>query len=435
MQQQRVAPDSLPVSTSANGEGHGGPPSRPPQLAQTLTGGEPSAVLYVLSFIPTYVAWELQELVRRGVPVCVVLPAPWPRASMWDRITEFDRGAPGGLDVRTADFQLWLTQPARALARRATALLTRLARRQPRAAVRLAARCLREGTFRHLLAAASLAEVMCERAAHAAPRIARVHAHFATDAAYVASLLAQLLGVPFTVTTHAHDIFVPGVPQRLPRLLASAARVLTISHFNRTHLQRVAAHVAPRVRVVHLGVGVDALPRWSPAAEVFTIVCTASGLGEKKGVIVLVNACRLLKARGFRFRCQVCGADPSGERLAALRSLVRERGLEAEVSLLGALPWRETQALVARAGVFVLPSIRTPQGDMDGIPVSLIEAMGIGIPVVVLAAVRYSGARRRRSHRPAGPTRRCGWARRCDRARGAPSGAGRGERPPGTPPG
>ncbi len=336
-----------------------------------------SAVLYVLSFVPTYVEWELRELVRRGVPVRVVLPPPWPRASMWDGITGFDRGAAGGLDVRTADFHVWLTEPAGALARRAAALLTRLARRQRgRVAFRLAARCLREGTFRHYLAAAWLADVLRDE------HIGRVHSHFATDAAYVGLLLAQLVGAPFTVTTHANDIFVPRVPQRLPRLLARAAQVFTISHFNRAHLERVAAGLEGRVRVLHLGVGVEALPRWSPATDVFTIVCTASGLGEKKGVAVLVEACRLLKARGLRFRCQVCGADPRGERLVELGGVVRAHGLETEVSLLGNLPWREALALVSRAGVFVLPSIRTRQGDMDGIPVSLIEAMGIGVPVV-----------------------------------------------------
>jgi hypothetical protein len=60
---------------------------------------------------------------------------------------------------------------------------------------------------------------------------------------------------------------------------------------------------------VHLGVDVDTLPRWSPAAEVFTIVCTASGLVEKKGLGVLFDACAAPR-EGVRLRCQVCGADP-----------------------------------------------------------------------------------------------------------------------------
>ena len=364
-------------------------------------------MLYVLSFMPTYVQWEACELRRRGVPVSIVLPAPWPRAAMWDHITGFDRHASGGPEVHTADFRHWLTKPIRALAHPAALLLARVWRRRGRAALRLAARCLYDGTFRHYLAATWLAEVLADgstgvvggvgegqplrppRRGDGALVVGRVHAHFATDAAEVGALLAQLLGVPFSVTTHANDIFVPRVPQRVPRLLAAAAQVFTISHFNRAYLARAAGpSIGRHVRVLHLGVDVDALPHWSPAAGVFTIVCTASGLVEKKGLAVLFDACAAVQARGLRFRCQVCGADPGEHRLAELRHLVHARGLADEVSLLGALPWKEAQQLVARADVFVLPSIRTARGDMDGIPVSLIEAMGIGVPVV---STRLSG--------------------------------------------
>jgi glycosyltransferase involved in cell wall biosynthesis len=333
-------------------------------------------VVYVLSFVPTYVDWELRELARRGVALCVVLPASFPRASMWDHITGSDRSAEGGPGVRTADFHAWLEGPARTLARPGSRVLARWARRAPRTTSHLALRCLRDRTFRHFLAAGDLADAL------RAQPIARVHSHFATDAACVGALLAELLGVPFSVTTHAKDIFVPRFPRRLKRVLASAAPAFTISHFNRAHLERTVGASTRRVHVLHLGVCLDALPHRAPAADVFTIACTASGLVDKKGVGVLVEACRLLDARGFRFRCEVCGTDPGGERLAALRALVRESGLATLVSLHGALPWTATQQLVARAAVFVLPSIRTAEGDMDGIPVSLIEAMGIGVPVV-----------------------------------------------------
>ena len=334
-------------------------------------------MLYLLTFVPSYVEWELRELSRRGVPLCVMLPAPWPRAAMWDHITGLDRGAAGALDIRTADFHAWLTRSARSLARPGATMLARLSRRRPRMTARLAGRCLREGVFRHFLAAGWLADRLARE------KIGRVHAHFATDAAWVGALLAELLGVPFTVTTHASDIFVPRDRRRLRRLLTRASRVLTISDFYRAHLERsVGADIRRRVRVLHLGVDVEALPRWSPAPDPFGIVCTASGLGEKKGVPVLIEACRLLKARGLHFRCEVCGSDPNGQRLAEARRLVRERGLEGEVSLLGAVPWRTAQALVSRSRVFVHPSVGTPEGDMDGIPVSLMEAMGIGVPVV-----------------------------------------------------
>lgn len=362
------------------------------------------SVLYVLTFLPTYIQSEIGELQRRGVRVSVVLPAPWPRAAMWNQITGLDRNVPGGPELRIADFRSWLTERPRVLVRPAARLLARVWRRRGARALRLAVRSLRDGTFRHYLAAASLSEVLTDRSAEAeggapeeqpegragARAVGRVHAHFATDAAHVGAALAGLLGVPFSLTTHANDIFVPRVPQRVAQLLAAAAPALTISHFNHAYLGRVfGSDIARHVRVLHLGVDVDTLPRWSPpAAEVFTIVCTASGLVEKKGLAVLFDACAALRARGLRFRCQVIGADPGEQQLAELRRLVRARGLAEEVTLLGAVAWTETLQLVARAHVFVLAAIRTARGEMDGIPVSLIEAMGIGVPAV---STRLSG--------------------------------------------
>jgi colanic acid/amylovoran biosynthesis glycosyltransferase len=299
---------------------------------------------------------------------------------MREQITR-GRGAPGAATLHTADFHAWLARPARALAAPAGRLLARLPARHPRA-VALAVRCARQGLLRHFLAALWLSDVL-----RGQPFV-RVHSHFATDPAQVGALLAQLAGVPFTVTTHAADIFVPRQPRRLPRLLASAAQVLTISEYNRRHLEQSVAGIAPRLRVVRLGVDLAALPRWQPSPGSFSIACTASGLGEKKGLEVLLDACRLLRARGMAFDCRIVGADPGGTRLAALQERIGEHGLARHVHTSGALPWSAAQQLVARCGVFVHPSVRTADGDMDGIPVSLIEAMGIGVPVV---ASRLSG--------------------------------------------
>ncbi len=364
------------------------------------------SVLYLLSFLPTYIQSEVGELHRRGMPVSIVLPAPWPRAAMWNHITGLDRDGSGGPELRIADFRYWLTNWPHVLVRPAARLLAREWRRRGAGALRLAARCLRDGTFRHYLAAVWLSEVLADRSAEAiggtreehpgceagARAVGRVHAHFATDAAHVGAALAELLGVPFSITTHANDIFVPRARRRVVRLLTAAAPAFTISHFNHAYLARVfGSDIARHVRVLHLGVDVDTLPRWSPpAAEVFTIVCTASGLVEKKGLAVLFDACAALRARGLRFRCQVIGADPGEQQPAELRRVVRARGLADEVSLCGALAWTETLRLMARAHVFVLAAIRTARGEMDGIPfpVSLIEAMGIGVAVV---STRLSG--------------------------------------------
>jgi colanic acid/amylovoran biosynthesis glycosyltransferase len=65
-----------------------------------------------------------------------------------------------------------------------------------------------------------------------------------------------------------------------------------------------------------------------------------------------------------------------------LQRAIDTNGLGTVVRLLGVLPHEEVRARLYRAGVFVLPSVMTTQGNMDGIPVALMEAMACGTPVV-----------------------------------------------------
>jgi hypothetical protein len=164
-------------------------PGSPAAAAPAGSSGQ-AFVLYLLSFVPTYVRWELGELARRGVPVRVVVPGTWPRAAMWDRIGGLPAGVNGRLGLRVADFHSWLSRGSWSVAPAAASVLARATARQGPAVVPLAGRSLREGTFRHFLAAAWLAEQL-----RGTP-VARVHVHFARDAADVGLLLARLLGVP-----------------------------------------------------------------------------------------------------------------------------------------------------------------------------------------------------------------------------------------------
>jgi glycosyltransferase involved in cell wall biosynthesis len=340
------------------------------------TPGQAGTVLYLLSFLPTYVQWELEEISRRHIAVQAILGAPWPRSAMWDRVTGLDGAPPAAVRVRSLDFHRWLSTPMRSLASQArTVLAAPAARRAPFR--RHLARSMAEGNLRHFLAAAWLKEALREEL------VRRIHSHFAGDTALIGLYLAELLDVPFSLTTHANDIFVPHDASRLRLLLKRAAAVVTISRFNRHYLQDlVAPHARRRIHAVHLGIDPSVLPPRRRLTGEFTIVCTASGLAEKKGVRYLVEACATLKGSGRRFRCMIVGSDVDGTALSALRDQLGRAGLGREVEALGLVPSRALLTLVARADVFVLPAIRTMTGEMDGIPVSLMEAMGLGVPVV-----------------------------------------------------
>jgi len=332
-----------------------------------------ASVLYVLTFLPTYIHREIQELIRRGMAVDVVLPQPIDPPSIWDSITQCDSPEHRIREHRIMPYQ-WLAQgDEELLAHVPPSTLAFIANSDH--ASRLAERSRAEGVFAHFMIAAQLAQKL--------DKLKHVHAHFAKDAAEVGVLLAELSGVPFTLTTHAKDIFVPAHPDRLMRLLERSSQIYTVSEFNRAYLAGIAGErVLDRVRVIRLGLDISSLPTRLPAEEVPRILCTASGLVEKKGVPYVIEACSILKHRGVKFRCTIAGGDQQGMRLPELREHVRELALKDEVELLGVVPHTELMLRLSTASVFVHPSVVAQNGDMDGIPVSLIEAMGIGIPVV-----------------------------------------------------
>lgn len=209
--------------------------------------------------------------------------------------------------------------------------------------------------------------------------LTHLHAHFASGATTVARLAAVLAGVPFSFTAHAKDIFHEGVRDGdLRRKLEGAAAVVTVSDFNRDYLQTQFGGAAARVRRVYNGLELARFPYAPPAVRPPEIVAVGR-LVEKKGFADLVEACALLRRRGERFRCRIIG---TGELEGALRTQVAELGLEETVELLGPRPQRELAAYVQGAAAFAAPCVVGADGNRDGLPTVLLEAMALGTPCV-----------------------------------------------------
>ncbi|MDI9229314.1 colanic acid biosynthesis glycosyltransferase WcaL, partial [Serratia bockelmannii] len=108
-------------------------------------------------------------------------------------------------------------------------------------------------------------------------------------------------------------------------------------------------------------------------------IISVARLTEKKGLHVAIEACRQLKARGVDFHYRILGIGPWERRL---RTLIEQYQLEAHVEMPGFKPSHEVKAMLDEADVFLLPSVTGADGDMEGMPVALMEAMAVGIPVV-----------------------------------------------------
>jgi glycosyltransferase involved in cell wall biosynthesis len=204
-----------------------------------------------------------------------------------------------------------------------------------------------------------------------------LHAHWATYPSTAALVLSRRLGIPFSFTSHAHDIFLEH--QLLEDKLREARLSVTISRFNVDYLARRlnGARHAP-FRVVHCGVPLDDFEFHPQDREPPTLLAVGR-LDEIKGFRHLVDACAELVRRGRDFSCLIVGDGPLRD---SLRERVSAHGLDARVQLCGAMPQEDVRHRLYRATAFVLPSVRTARGDMDGIPVALMEAMAVGAPVV-----------------------------------------------------
>ena len=206
-----------------------------------------------------------------------------------------------------------------------------------------------------------------------------VHAHFAGITADLASIVARTLGLPWTCSVHAHDVFTVS-PHAINRRLRTAKGVTACS-------ERAAKAVADsgipasKVALIHHGVPLSDFRfcTCQPSGVIFT----AGRLEAKKGVDTLIRACSLLRDRGVHFTCVIAG---SGAMLDELKHLTESFNLGKSVVFVGWQSQDETRSHLKDAAVLALPSRRMPDGDSDGIANILVEALALGTPVVTTTA-------------------------------------------------
>jgi len=254
-----------------------------------------------------------------------------------------------------------------------------------------------------------------------------VHAHFASHPAAAAFVVGRIAGLPWSFTAHGSDLH--REQAMLAEKVAEADFVVTISDYNRRFiLERVGARWADRIRVIHCGVGSEfldpadegtgvghrhrlpepggtaspsaspsvaseaagtpeapAAPATSGTAEAaLELVCIGT-LHEVKGQTFLLEAGAGLTRRGVDWRLHLVGDGPDR---ATLVRRAEALGVGERVRFHGALDRAGVRAVLSRAHVAIAPSVPTRDGRREGIPVVLMEAAALGLPLV---ASRLSG--------------------------------------------
>lgn len=215
--------------------------------------------------------------------------------------------------------------------------------------------------------------------------IGHLHAHFATSATDVALMAGALAQTPVTFTAHAKDIFHEDVcPQQFRWRLEQSQGVITVSDFNLSYLREEYGPSAGRVTRLYNGLDVDRFPFSNPGLRPPRIVAVGR-LVEKKGFAYLLEACRTLRNHGVDFECHIIG---TGECESALRQQATELQLDDCVSFRGALPQSVVIEEVTEAALMAAPCVVGNDGNRDGLPTVLLEAMALGTPCV---ATRVTG--------------------------------------------
>ncbi|KAB8311913.1 colanic acid biosynthesis glycosyltransferase WcaL [Erwinia endophytica] len=209
--------------------------------------------------------------------------------------------------------------------------------------------------------------------------IQHLHAHFATQAATVARLAAKFSGVSWSLTAHAKDIYFHYEQDiQLPRKLQDASHVVTVSDYNLRWLCEQYAANKQKTSRIYNGLDLRQFPWCSPYQRPPEIVA-AGRLVAKKGFLLLIDSLARLQAMGLSFHCTLIGDGPLREQLDAG---IQNAGLEERVTLTGPLPRDRVAEAIQQAAMVVAPCTISEDGDRDGLPTILVEAMALGTPVI-----------------------------------------------------
>lgn len=209
--------------------------------------------------------------------------------------------------------------------------------------------------------------------------ITHLHVHFAGMAARTAYWIKEFYGITYSFTGHANDMFCETTfPVSLEDLVREAEFVVTEADFSRDWLRRRHPAHAAKIHRVYNGIDTTAFPQANAAPGRPRLVSVGRCI-EKKGFADLIDACALLRDRGFDFECAIVGGGPLE---ASLRARIVERGLEGIVQLTGPQPQEEVRQRLSQASLFVLACATEADGGMDNFPTVIVEAMATGLPVV-----------------------------------------------------
>lgn len=345
------------------------PPDGGPSRAEVVrSSGETPLIHYMTTSGIGYpwVAAELSVMDRRGIPF-VLHALRQPHQNLFDSewAAEMDRATRRVYPLPPAGFAASaLLAPALYGRRFFGALANALFGERESLRARLAA-------LAHLFVACHWARTNKGEA------VDHIHIQWIHSAGTVGMYGAWLLGVPYSFTGHAVDLFRDRVA--LKDKIRRAEFIVCISNFHREFYKQYGAS-DDKLHIVYCGINPDDFAFRRMPREGRPRIISVGRLVEKKGFHLLIDACRVLADRRLDFECVIAGDGPlEGE----LREQVARLNLSDRVNVTGkAILQEELPDFMAAADVFAQPCVWSKDNDVDGTPRTLMEAMACGTPSV-----------------------------------------------------
>jgi colanic acid/amylovoran biosynthesis glycosyltransferase len=210
--------------------------------------------------------------------------------------------------------------------------------------------------------------------------IIHIHAHWGTTTSTMAYVLSQLTKRPWSLTLHRYDIKRNNL---LKEKIKKAKFVRCISEDGRSEtISIVGGKYKQKINTIHIGVKIPGSYNRQGKNKRIFIFAIPAYLVEKKGHIYLINACDILAKKGYKdFNVIFYGNGPLA---ASLQQVIQRLHLEQYIKIDEFIPHEKLMNIYRNGEInaVVLPSINTEDGQREGIPVSLMEAMAHKIPVI-----------------------------------------------------
>lgn len=355
------------------------------------------AIAYVLKGYPrltdTFITSEVYRMEQQGLRlrVFVIKPCTEPVASdLLDKIAAKPLYMPATTSMKNSSLFKWLSGNLKHF----LPSLRRVIRKNPAGVLRAAGAAFAQAVrarkqfwswprkvyAKEFLQAVMLADMLAQ-----AGDVTHIHGHYCHGATTVTWLASMMTKLPFSFTAHAKDIYLPSLnPAGLLRRKMDAARfIITCTDANRDYLEKLGSNT--QVYCIYHGLNAEFcnIMKEQPAVRATNGHFRVLGVGRlipKKGFDVLVQACAILNQMGIPFEASIVAEG--GEHEEEIRRLITTNGLDNSVLLPGPMSQSQLFSEYQRASAFCLPCRVLENGDRDGIPNVLMEAMAVGLPVI-----------------------------------------------------